>query len=93
MINVQVRTESGEIVLEGNCKLDWMKTFQHVDEDSFPFLGSMLPYADAMFNSRQAERIRREIAGESIREIFGGNFVVEMEGLCLQVESGSHLNL
>ncbi|WP_152645126.1 hypothetical protein [Kitasatospora griseola] len=93
MINVQVRTESGEIVLRGSCRLDWMETVQRIDDDKFPFLGSLLPYADTMFNSRQAERLRREIANPSVREIIGQDSVAEIERLCLQVESGSHLYL
>ena len=93
MINVQVRTESGEIVLRGSCTLDWMETLRHIDEDEFPFLGSLLPYADTMFNSRQAERLRREIADRSVRNILGQDSVEEIERLCTQVENGSHLYL
>ncbi|TMR99784.1 hypothetical protein [Nonomuraea basaltis] len=93
MINVQVRTESGEIVLRGSCRMDWIATLQHIDEDKFPFLGSLLPYADTMFNSRQAERLRKEIANQSVREILGEDSVAEIERLCLEVESRSHLYL
>ncbi|MFJ8442622.1 hypothetical protein [Kitasatospora griseola] len=93
MINAQVRTESGEIVLRGSCRLDWMETVQRIDEDKFPFLSSLLPYADTMFNSRQTVRLRREIADQSVREIIGQDSVVEIERLCLQVENGSHLYL
>ena len=91
MINVQVRTESGEIVLRGSCGLDWMETVRRIDEDKFPFLGSLLPYADTMFNSRQVERLRREISDQSVLEIIGQDSVVEIERLCMQVENGSHL--
>lgn len=93
MINAQVRTESGEIVLRGSCRLDWVKTVQRIDEDRFPFLGSLLPYADTMFNSRQVERLRREIADRSVREIIGQNPAAEIERLCMQVVNGSHLYL
>lgn len=93
MINAQVRTESGEIVLRGSCRLDWMETVQCLDEDRFPFLSSLLPYADTMFNSRQVERLRREIAHQSVRDIIGHDSVAEIERLCLQVENGSHLYL
>jgi len=93
MMDIQVRTELGEIVLRGSCGLDWVETLQHVDEDKFPFLGSMLPYADTMFNSRQARKLRREILHESIRDIIGKDAVAEIERLCQQVENGSHLYL
>ncbi|MFJ5850146.1 hypothetical protein [Streptomyces sp. NPDC092903] len=93
MINAQVRTEGGEIVLRGSCGLDWMETVQRIDEDKFPFLSSLLPYADTMFNSGQVERLRREIAHQSVREIIGQESAAEIETLCLQVENGSHLYL
>lgn len=93
MINVQVRTETGEVLRRGTCRLDWTETIQRVDERTFPFLAGLLPYADTMFNSRQAEWLRREIADESVRGILGPDAAVEIEGLCRQVEDGSHLYL
>jgi len=93
MIGIEVRGESGEIILRGSCRLNWMTTLHHINEEEFPFLGSLLPYADTMFNSRQAERLRREIGNQSIRDIFGQDSVAEIERLCLQVENGSHLYL
>ena len=93
MINAQVRTEGGEIVLFGVCELDWTETIQRIDEMKFPFFSSLLPYADTMFNSLQAGRLRREIADQSVREILGSGSVDEIEKLCLRVENGSHLYL
>jgi hypothetical protein len=93
MIDAQIRTESGEVVLHGTCGLDWTQTVRRIDGERFPFLGSLLPYADTMFNSLQVERLRREIADESVREILGQDSVAEIERLCLQVESGTHLYL
>ncbi|MGW0660023.1 hypothetical protein [Streptodolium elevatio] len=93
MIDAQVRTESGEIVLRGSCGLDWTETVGRVDEEQFPFLGSLLPYADTIFNSRQAVRLRREVGDQSVREIIGQESAAEIERLCLHVENGSHLYL
>ncbi|WP_285566699.1 hypothetical protein [Streptomyces sp. RTGN2] len=93
MINMQVRDETGEIVENGSSQLDWMRCLQHVDDDRFPFLGSLLPFADAMFNSRQTVKLRREIVDEAMRELLGIDAVGEIERLCLKVESGSHLYL
>lgn len=93
MINIQVRGETGDIVMRGSSGLDWTKTLQYVDADRFPFLGSLLPFADTMFNSRQTVRLRQEIADQSMRELLGYDSVAEIERLCLQVESGSHLYL
>lgn len=93
MINLQVRTEAGEIVSRGRCGLDWMTSLRGIDDEEFPLLGSILPYADTMFNARQTERLRREIASHSIGEVLGRDSVAEIERLCLQVEHGSHLYL
>lgn len=93
MINLQVRTEAGEIVSRSSHGMEWTTALQDVDEDMFPFLGSLLPYADTIFNSRQTERLRREIASQFICEILGQDLVMEIERLCLQVENGMHLYL
>lgn len=93
MISVQIRKETGEIVLRGSCGLDWMETVRRVDEEKFPFVSSLLPASDTMFNWRQAERLRREISDPSVLEIIGQDSAAEIERLCLQVESGTHLYL
>lgn len=93
MINVQVRTEGGQVLRQGSCGLDWPETIQRLDEGVFPFLAGLLPYADTMFNSRQAEWLRRELANESVREVLGPDSAAEIEDLCRQVEDGSHLYL
>ncbi|MFD4605638.1 hypothetical protein ACFWPQ_47460 [Streptomyces sp. NPDC058464] len=93
MITMQVRGETGDIVVHGSSQLDWMKTLQHVNADRFPFLGSLLPFADTMFNSRQTVRLRQEIADLSVQELLGQAAAAEIEGLCRRVERGSHLYL
>lgn len=70
-----------------------MNSLQKIDDEEFPFLGGILPYADTIFNSRQTERLRREIASHRIGEVLGKDSVAEIERLCLQVEHGSHLYL
>jgi hypothetical protein len=93
MITMQVRGETGDIVARGSSQPDWMKTLQHVNADRFPFLGSLLPFADTMFNSRQTVRLRQEIADRSVQELLGQDAAAEIEGLCQRVERGSHLYL
>ncbi len=93
MIDLQIRTEIGEIVLRGARRLDWMETVPRLDEDRFPFLSSLLPDSHTMFNSQQAKRLRREVADRSVREIIGQDAAEEIEGLCRQVEKGLHLYL
>lgn len=93
MINMQVRGETGDIVVRGSSRLDWMKTLRHVDADRFPFLGGLLPFADTMFNSRQTVRLRQEITDPSLRELLGDDAAEEIDRLCQHVESGSHLYL
>ena len=93
MINIHVRKEDRELVSRASCGLDWMKTVQYIDPNEFPFLGSLLPDADTMFNSRQTVRLRKEISHESVRELLGETATSEIERLCLQVEKGMHLYL
>lgn len=93
MIDLQVRAENGEIVTHGSCGLDWTPAFQCIDENEYPFLCSLLPYADTMFNSRQTVRLRREITNQEVKDILGRDLVAEIERLCLCVENGSHLYL
>ena len=92
MIHVQVRKETGEVIARGTGWLDWAD-LQSIDAEGFPFLGSLLPFADTMFNSRQTERLRKEVTDRSVIEILGHDLVTEIERLCRQVENGSHLYL
>ncbi|HEY8983604.1 MAG TPA: hypothetical protein VIU15_29005 [Streptomyces sp.] len=92
MLTVQVRGESGNIVLRGECRLDW-QDLQYVSGDEFPHLGGILPYADTMFNARQVVKVRQEAGSPRIRELLGDGVVEEIERLCLAVEGGSHLYL
>ena len=89
MITVQVRGGRGDVVLSSECRLDWVD-LRHVDENEFPCLGSLLPYADTIFNERQVIRVRRELESQRIRELLGVDTAVEIERLCLAVEGGLH---
>jgi hypothetical protein len=92
MITFQIRGECGEIILRGERRLDW-KDLQHVNEDEFPLLGGLLPYADTMFNKRQVVKVRQEVGSPHIRELLADEAIDEIERLCLTVENGSHLYL
>jgi hypothetical protein len=92
MINLQVRTESGEILVRGSHAIDW-DIAQYIDPDVFPCLGGLLPYADTMFNARQVERLRVEVSSRVLRDMLGAEVVSEIERCCLQVENGLHLYL
>ncbi len=94
MINMQVRSEGGEIVTRGSTPgIDWSDALAQIDREKFPCLGGLLPYADAMFNERQVEGLRIEVASQSVRDILGQETASEIETLCRQVENGSHLYL
>lgn len=93
MIDMQVRTEAGDIVARGTRGLEWTDALQNVDSVRFPCLSGLLPYADTVFNSRQAERLRLEASSHSARIILGEAAALEIEKLCTQVENGSHLYL
>jgi hypothetical protein len=94
MINMQVRSEGGEIVTRGSTRgIRWSEGLAQIDRERFPCLGGLVPYADTMFNERQVERLRVEVASQSVREILGDEIASEIESLCRQVENGSNLYL
>jgi hypothetical protein len=92
MINIQVRGERGNVIERSECRLNWSDV-QHIDQERFPYLGSLVPYADTMFNTRQISRILLELEDGHIGEVLGEEAVVEIGRLCRCVESGSHLYL
>lgn len=93
MINIQVRSEVGEVVARGISRLDWSSTVYHIDRNRFPFLGSLIPAGDTMFNSLQAKMLRGELGDQSVKEIIGPSVAAEIENLCVRVEKGMHLYL
>ncbi|MGB2567584.1 hypothetical protein ACPFP2_03905 [Micromonospora citrea] len=94
MIDLEVRDESGVVQQHGNCGLEWFATIGRLNEEEFPFLGgSLLPYADTMFNSRQVKRLRRELSCAPVRDVLGADVVAEIDRLCSQVENGVGLYL
>jgi hypothetical protein len=92
MIHLQVRDEKFRVVVRGTRGLDW-STVGDLDHTRYPLLGSLVPFADTMFNFLQAERLRREVSEKLIREALGEELALEIERLCHQVENGSHLYL
>ena len=93
MIDLRVRSESGETVLRGACAVAWSAELGALDAQRFPHLTGLLPYADAMFNSRQASRLREEVGDPHVREIIGVDAAQEIERLCSHVEQGAALYL
>ncbi len=93
MIDMQVRAEDGEIEAHGTQGVAWTESLTLLDQVKFPFLTSLLPYADTVFNERQAARLRREVADPVAREVLGEAVAVEIEERCRQVEDGIHLYL
>jgi hypothetical protein len=93
MIDMQVRRENVEVVAHGSQGIKWSEALGRLDPDKFPCLSSLLPYADAIFNERQVERLRRELLDPHVRDIVGDGAAAEAERLCRQVENGSHLYL
>lgn len=93
MIDMQVRDENGEVVAHGSAGVTWSEALGELDPKEFPYLSSLLPYADTVFNARQAARLRREVSEQSIRNTIGNSAAVEVDRLCREVENGSHLYL
>jgi len=93
MIDLQVRTETGEIVAHGSCGVPWTDALGQLDQGSYPCLGGLLPYADTIFNARQVGMLAREVSSPAAREVLGEAAAAEIERLGRQVVSGSHLYL
>ncbi|GAA3624760.1 hypothetical protein GCM10022223_47300 [Kineosporia mesophila] len=94
MINMQIRSEGGEIVTRGSTPgIRWSDALAQIDREKFPCLAGLLPYADTMFNGRQVERLRMEVESQSVRDILGEENASEIETLCRRVENSSHLYL
>jgi hypothetical protein len=93
MIDMQVRSENGDVVTHGSHGIRWSQGLGQLDPERYPCLSSLLPYADAVFNERQVERLRRELSDQYIRGLIGEGAAVEAERLCKDVENGSHLYL
>ncbi|WP_244875753.1 hypothetical protein [Winogradskya consettensis] len=94
MIGLQLRTELGEIVTRGTSGgVHWSEALSQIDQQRFPCLGGLLPYADTVFNERQVGKLLLEVADRSVRDIVGEEAASEIEVLCRQVEEGSHLYL
>lgn len=89
MIAVQVRGELGDVIIRGWCQISW-SSLQGIDEEEFPHLGGLLPYAGTMFNARQVLKVRREIRDNGIGELLGSEVVGELERLCRAVADGPH---
>jgi hypothetical protein len=93
MIDMQVRSENGDVVTHGSHGITWSQGLGRLDPEKFPCLSSLLPCGDAVFNERQAERLRRELSETYIRRIIGDAAAAEAERLCREVENGTHLYL
>jgi hypothetical protein len=90
---MQVRRESGEVVIHGLNGIRWSEALARLDPENFPCLSGLLPYADTIFNERQTERLRRELSDQHVRTVIGEDAAVEAERLSREVEKGSHLYL
>ncbi len=49
MINLQIRDEKFRVLRRGSPGIDW-SVAEKLDENSYPMLGGLLPFADTMFN-------------------------------------------
>jgi hypothetical protein len=78
---MQVRRElSGEVVARAASGLAWHATLGDVDQATFPLLGALDPYGDAVFNHRQIPALLREL--DQLPRDLGGAWADEVRALC-----------
>jgi hypothetical protein len=53
VIDMQVRTELGEIVARGARGFDWSQELIDLDSSAYPMLTGLCAFLDTMFNERQ----------------------------------------
>ncbi|MEU1965659.1 hypothetical protein ABZ541_13280 [Micromonospora sediminicola] len=53
MIDMQVRTEQGEILARGARGFDWSQELIDLDPSAYPMLSGLCAFLDTMFNERQ----------------------------------------
>ncbi|MGN9807085.1 hypothetical protein [Micromonospora sp. L32] len=61
MIDMQVRTEQGAIVAEGNRGFDWSQDLIDLDRSAYPMLSGLCAFLDTMFNLRQLPSLLDEL--------------------------------
>jgi hypothetical protein len=79
MLTVEVRSETGERIAATACGLKWSDALADLSELGFPMLGSLLPYADTIFNSRQLPVLLGEL--DRLPEKLQGPWVAEVREL------------
>jgi hypothetical protein len=90
MIGIEVRRElRGEVLARAaGDLLPWEITLSQLDQTSFPLLGAVDPYGDAVFNRRQIPAVLDELA--RLPTELGGPWVAEVRTLAGMAQSRPH---
>lgn len=92
MIDLQVREESGHILVHGVHGVDWTQELIDLDSSDFPMLAGLCAYLDTIFNQRQVpilvEELKRLPAG-----VVPEPAAEEIRRLAAMVREGQHLYL
>jgi hypothetical protein len=78
----------GEVVARAGCGLPWEVTLTGLDQTTFPLLGALDPYGDAVFNHRQVPALLAEL--DRLPADRGGPWVSEARTLCELVLHRTH---
>jgi hypothetical protein len=92
VINLQVRGENGTIEAHAQNGVAWGAELAGLDQSVFPMLGHLLPYADTVFNSRQAATLPEEVP-RLPPGVVTDEFARELIELGRKVLDGQHLYL
>ena len=79
---------NGEVLARAGCGLPWEITLGDLDRATFPVLGALDPYGDAVFNHRQIPALLGEL--DRLPAERGGAWVAEVRALCEVALRGPH---
>ncbi|MFY1687329.1 hypothetical protein [Plantactinospora sp. WMMB782] len=90
MIDLQVRTEVGDIVARGDRGFEWTQEFIDLDRSAYPLLSGVCAYLDTVFNQRQVPMLAEELDRLPQGRVLSEASRTEIRRLCAVVSERSH---
>jgi hypothetical protein len=90
VIDIQVRGETGEVLVHGSYGLDWTQEFIDLDSSTYPMLAGLCAYLDAIFNERQVQLLLNELERLPVGVVIGERERDEIRRLAAVTQAGSH---
>ncbi|MEU5946788.1 hypothetical protein ABZ793_14645 [Micromonospora sp. NPDC047465] len=89
MIDLQVRTELGDIVARSSG-FDWTQELIDLDRSTYPLLSGLCAYLDTVFNQRQVPMLLEELDRLPPGSVLNEESRSEIRRLCVLVSERSH---